>query len=123
MIEDINTLTYDGFIQKIKTIKTYRSNANKEYKVVKVNKTTLVLRDQRTKADFEVPAVQVFNAMQELGIENCTVPKMRQYVGTHAAPASAALIFWAFGRGQVPAAMKKFADLAFRIIREQQKRK
>ena len=123
MIEDINTLTYDGFIQKIKTIKTYRSNANKEYKVVKVNKTTLVLRDQRTKADFEVPAVQVFNAMQELGIENCTVPKMRQYVVTHAAPASAALIFWAFGRGQVQAAMKKFADLAFRIIREQQKRK
>ena len=123
MIEDINTLTYDSFIQKIKTIKTYRSNANKEYKVVKVNKTTLVLRDQRTKADFEVPAVQVFNAMQELGIENCTVSKMRQYVGTHAAPASAALIFWAFGRGQVQAAMKKFADLVFRIIREQQKRK
>ena len=123
MIEDINTLTYDSFIQKIKTIKTYRSNANKEYKVVKVNKTTLVLRDQRTKADFEVPAAQVFNAMQELGIENCTVPKMRQYVGTHAAPASAALIFWAFGRGQVQAAMKKFADLALRIIWEQQKRK
>ena len=123
MIEDINTLTYDSFIQKIKTIKTYRSNANKEYKVVKVNKTTLVLRDQRTKADFEVPAAQVFNAMQELGIENCTVSKMRQYVGTHAAPASAALIFWAFGRGQVQAAMKKFADLAFWIIREQQKRK
>ena len=123
MIEDINTLTYDSFIQKIKTIKTYRSNANKEYKVVKANKTTLVLRDQRTKTDFEVSAAQVFNAMQELGIENCTVPKMRQYVGTHAAPASAALIFWAFGRGQVQAAMKKFADLAFRIIREQQKRK
>lgn len=123
MIEDINTLTYDSFIQKIKTIKTYRSNANKEYKVVKANKTTLVLRDQRTKTDFEVPATQVFNAMQELGIENCTVPKMRQYVGTHAAPASAALIFWAFGRGQIQAAMKKFADLTFRIIREQQKRK
>ena len=123
MIEDINTLTYDSFIQKIKTIKTYCSNANKEYKVVKANKTTLVLRDQRTKTDFEVPAAQVFNAMQELGIEHCTVPKMRQYVGTHAAPASAALIFWAFGRGQVQAAMKKFADLAFRIIREQQKRK
>ena len=83
----------------------------------------MVLRDQRTKTDFEVPAAQVFNAMQELGIENCTVPKMRQYVGTHAAPASAALIFWAFGRGQVQAAMKKFADLAFRRIREQQKRK
>lgn len=123
MIEDINTLTYDSFIQKIKTIKTYRSNANKEYKVVKANKTTLVLRDQRTKTDFEVPAAQVFNAMQELGIENCTVPKMRQYVGTHAAPASAVLIFWAFGRGQVQAAMKKFADVVFRIIREQQKRK
>ncbi len=123
MIEDINTLTYDSFIQKIKTIKVYRSNANKEYKVVKVNKTTLVLRDQRTKTDFEVPAAQIFCAMHELGIENCTVPKMRQYVGTHAAPASAALIFWAFGRGQVQAALKKFADLAFRIIREQQKRK
>ena len=123
MIEDINTLTFDSFIQTIKTIKVYRSNANKEYKVVKVNKTTLVLRDQRTKTDFEVPAAQIFCAMHELGIENCTVPKMRQYVGTHAAPASAALIFWAFGRGRVHAQLKKFADLAFRIIREQQKRK
>ena len=37
------------------------------------------------------------------------------YVGTHTAPASAAFIFWAFGRGQVHAAIKKFADLAFRI--------
>lgn len=118
MIEDINTLTYDSFLQKIKTIKVYRSNAYKEYKVVKVNKTTLVLRDQRTKTDFEVPAAQVFNAMQELGIENCTIPKMRQYVGTHAAPASAALIFWAFGRGQVHAELKKFADVVFRMIRE-----
>ena len=123
MIEDINTLTFDSFIQTIKTIKVYRSNANKEYKVVKVNKTTLVLRDQRTKTDFEVPAAQIFCAMHELGIENCTVPKMRQYVGTHAAPASAALIFWAFGRGQVQAAIKKFTDLTVRIIREQQKRK
>lgn len=39
MIEDINTLIYDSFLQKIKTIKVYRSNAYKEYKVVKVNKT------------------------------------------------------------------------------------
>lgn len=76
MTEDINMLTFDNFIQKIKSIKTYRSNANKEYKVVKVNKTALVLRDQRTKADFEVPAAQVFAAMKELGIENCTVLKM-----------------------------------------------
>lgn len=90
MTEDINILTFDSFIQKIKTIKVYCSNAYKEYKVVKVNKTTLVLRDQRTKTDFEVPAAQIFCAMHELGIENCTVPKMRQYVGTHAAPASAA---------------------------------
>lgn len=30
MTEDINILTFDNFIQKIKTIKTYRSNANKE---------------------------------------------------------------------------------------------
>ncbi len=29
MIEDINTLTFDSFIQTIKTIKVYRSNANK----------------------------------------------------------------------------------------------
>ena len=114
MIVDINTLTYDSFLQTIKTIKTYRSNANKEYKVVKANKTTLVLRDQRTKTDFEVPATQVFCAMKDFGIENCTVPQMRQYVGTYAAPSSAALIYWAFGRGKVHSDIKKLADLAFR---------
>ena len=89
MIVDINTLTFDSFIQTVKTIRVYRSNANKEYKVVKANKTTLVLRNQRTKTDFEVPASQVFYAMKDFGIENCTVPNMRQYVGTYAAPASA----------------------------------
>lgn len=36
MTEDINILTFDSFIQKIKTIKVYCSNAYKEYKVVKV---------------------------------------------------------------------------------------
>lgn len=69
MIEDINILTYDSFIQKIKTIKTYRSNANKEYKVVKANKTTLVLRDQRTKTDFEVPAAQVSMPCKNLALK------------------------------------------------------
>lgn len=121
MIEDINTLTFDSFIQTVKTIRVYRSAANKEYKVVRVNKTTLVLRDQRTKTDFEVPASQVFYAMKDFGIENCTVPNMRQYVGTSAAPASAALIYWGFGRGRVLAEFKKFADLAFRLIKKQQK--
>jgi len=121
MTTDINTLTYDCFIQKIKTIKTYRSNANKEYKVMKANKTTLVLRDQRTKTDFEGPAIQIFYAMQDLGIENCTVPNMRKYVGTNAAPASAALIYWAFGRGQVHAEIKKISDLVFKKLRKQLK--
>ena len=41
MTEDINILTFDNFIQKIKTIKTYRSNANKEYKVVKDRKSVV----------------------------------------------------------------------------------
>ena len=121
MIADINTLTYDSFIQKIKTIKTYRSNANKEYKVVKANKTTLVLRDQRTKTDYEVAANQLFYAMRDFGIENCTVANMRKYVGTYAAAASAALVYWAFGRGQIHAEIKKFADLAFKMIKKQQK--
>ena len=121
MITDINALTYDSFLQKIKTIKTYRSNAYKEYKVMKANQTTLVLRDQRTKTDYEGPAIQIFYAMQEVGIENCTVPNMRKYVGSHAAPASAALIYWAFGRGKVHAEIKKLSDLAFKLIKEQQK--
>ena len=48
--------------------------------------------------------------------------KMRQYVGTHAAPASAALLFWALGRALVQAAINKIADLTVRTIREQAKR-
>lgn len=118
MITDINTLTYDSFLQKIKTIKTYRSNAHKEYKVVKANKTTLVLRDQRTKTDFKVTANQLFCAMKNLGTESCTVSNIRKYVGTNAAPASAALIYWGFGRGQVNAEYKKLADLICKMIRE-----
>ncbi len=122
MTADINTLTYDSFIQKIKATKVYRSNANKEYKVMKANKTYVVLRDQRTKTDYQVPAIQILLAMGDLGIESCTVTNMRAYVGTYAAPASAALIYWVFGHGTDHAKVKEIADLVFKLIKEEKKK-
>lgn len=119
MIEDIRTKwTYDSFIQKVKTIKTYRSNANKEYKVMKVKEDTLVLRDLRTKKDYEVSALQIYRAMADLSIVNCTVANMRKYVGTSAAPASAALVFWACGRGTAKAHLKMLSDMILKSILE-----
>ncbi len=119
MIEDINTKwTYDSFIQKVKTIKIYRSNAYKEYKVMKVKEDTLVLRDLRTKTDYEVSAPLIFCAMVELGILNCTVANMRKFVGTYAAPASAALVFWACGRGTAKANLKMLSDMILKSLLE-----
>ncbi len=117
MMTDIDTLTPETFIQKIKATKAYYSNANKEYKVMKANLKTLVLRDQRTKTDFEVAAPAVWSAMFEFGIYDCTVPNMRVYVGKKAAPACAALVFWVFGKGTGRAQIKELADLVFKNIR------
>ena len=117
MMTDLDTLTPEIFIKKIKATKAYYSNANKEYEVMKANLEKLVLRDQRTKTDFEVATPAVWSAMCDFGIYDCTVPNMRQYVGAKAAPACAALVFWVFGKGTGKALIKELADLVFKNIR------
>lgn len=73
-------ISFDEFVEKIKNTKTYCSNSYKEYRVMKANKDILVLRDQRTRNEFQVSTMQLYVAMQEREIQNCTVANMKFYL-------------------------------------------
>ena len=117
MIKIAREISFDEFVEKIKNTKTYCSNSYKEYRVMKANKDILVLRDQRTRNEFQVSTMQLYIAMQEYEIRNCTVANMKFYVGAKAAPSCAALIFAAFGRGQMHEAIRLIAEEVFGKIR------
>ena len=117
MIKIAKEISFEEFLEKIKKTKTYCSNANKEYRVMKANKDKLVLRDQRTRNVYEVSTMQLYVAMQECEIQNCTVANMKFYVGAKAAPSCAALIFAVFGRGQMYESIRLIAEEVFRNIR------
>ena len=117
MIKIAKEISFDEFLEKIKSKKTYCSNSNKEYRVMKANKDILVLRDQRTRNEFQVPTMQLYVAMQECEIKNCTVANMKFYVGAKAVPSCAALIFATFGRGQMHEEIRLIAEEVFSKIK------
>lgn len=110
-------ISFEEFVEKIKSMKTYRSNSYKEYRVMKANKDLLILRDQRTRNEYEVSTMQLYVAMQECEIQNCTVANMKFYVGAKAAPSCAALIFAVFGRGHFHEEIRLIAEEVFGNIR------
>lgn len=59
---------------------------------MRVTKEEVDLRDDRTKKVYTVPIVSLYNAITFLTPKACTVPNMKKFVGTKAAPACAALI-------------------------------
>ena len=81
--------------------KGYSSTALKEYRVMRVTEEEVDLRDDRTKMIYTVPIISLYNAITSLTPKACTVPNMKKFVGTKAAPACAALISWTVGRRQI----------------------
>jgi hypothetical protein len=102
--------TYNEFVAEVKETKSYRSSANKEYKVVKVTKSNLDLRDERTKEVYAVDLQQVYAALADNGAVQCTVTCLKNYVGAKAAPACAALIYWVAGKGSNRALARKIFE-------------
>lgn len=110
-------LSYSEFMAAVKETKSYRSSANKEYRVTRVTKNEIDLRDQRTKVVFTVDPQQVYAALAENGAAGCTVPCLKMYVGAKAAPASAALIYRVAGGGRFYAQMDKLVDIVKTMMR------
>ncbi len=93
-------VTLKDFIAKLHETKGYSSTALKEYRVMRVTEEEVDLRDDRTKMIYTVPIISLYNAITSLTPKACTVPNMKKFVGTKAAPACAALISWTVGRRQ-----------------------
>lgn len=112
----VMAMTFKEFIDKVKKTTTYKSKMHKMYQVMKASSSSFMLKDLRSKEEFTVQAQVVYNALQELGAENCTVSSLKTYVGAKAAPACSALIYYVAGAGEYKVSMKEMADLMKKIL-------
>lgn len=106
---DCNTI--EEFMDVIKKMKTFRSSANKQYRLLKATKTLIQVRDERTKELHEFTPYALWAAYCELSEPERTVSNLRGYVGTNAAPSAAALLYASVGRGQVQTAINTLIGL------------
>lgn len=107
MSSDPDHVDYAEFVEIIASEKYYRSSANKEYRVVRSNKTTTVLRDMSKGLELKVPTPAIYQIYQELHPSEIQVKTVVPYVGRENAPAVSALLYCIVGRGSTLHTMRK----------------
>lgn len=93
-------LPYEKFVELIAEEKNIRSKANKEWKVVRANKTTTVIRDVSKRQDYTIPTRNLYEAHLNLEEEEIQISNVAPYVGKKNAPAASALLYNVVGQRQ-----------------------
>lgn len=109
---------FEKFVELIAAEKSIRSKANKEWRVVRANRTTTVIRDVAKGLDFNISSHDLYEAHLNLGENEIQVSTLVPYVGRHNAPAASALLYNIVGRGQSMNQFRKFAQQLFEKMRE-----
>ena len=109
---------FEKFVELIAAEKSIRSKANKEWRVVRANRTTTVIRDVAKGLDFNISSHDLYEAHLNLGENEIQVSTLVPYVGRHNAPAASALLYNIVGRGQSMNRFRKFAQQLFEKMRE-----
>lgn len=105
---------FEKFVELIAAEKSIRSKANKEWRVVRANRTTTVIRDVAKRQDFNISSHDLYEAHLNLGENEIQVSTLVPYVGRQNAPAASALLYNIVGRGQSMNQFRKFVQQLFR---------
>lgn len=97
---DGGKVNFETFVNILGCEKTILSKANKEWRVVRSNKTTTVVRDVRNRRDFSMPTSSLYEAYCETGKNDIQVAALARYVGKANAPAASALLYNTVGKGK-----------------------
>ena len=111
---------YEEFVKAIAKEKTILSKALKEWKVVRANNTTTVIRDVRKRQDFEMPTRRLYEAHLNLDKDEIQISTVAPYVGKVNAPAASALLYNVVSAGRL---MNNFRNYAREMMRDIKKKK
>jgi hypothetical protein len=109
---------FEKFVELIAAEKSIRSKANKEWRIVRANRTTTVIRDVTKRQDYNISTHDLYEAHLNLGENEIQVAALIPYVGRQNAPAASALLYNIVGRGQSMNQFRKFAQQLFEKMRE-----
>lgn len=109
---------FEKFVELIAAEKSIRSKANKEWRVVRANRTTTVIRDVTKRQNFNIPTHDLYEAHLNLSENEIQVSALVPYVGRQNASAASALLYNIVGRGQSMNQFRKFAQQLFEKMRE-----
>lgn len=110
-------LSYERFVELLAAEKSIRSKANKEWRVVRANKTNTVIRDVANRQEFTIATHDLYEAHLNLAENEIQVSTLAPYVGRKNAPAASALLYNVVGQGQAYNAMRKYAQEFFKNLK------
>ena len=93
-------LSYEKFVEQIAAEKTVLSKARKEWRVVRANPTTTVIRDVDRRKEYKIPTRNLYEAHLHLDKDEIQIAKVAPFVGKENAPAASALLYNIVGQGQ-----------------------
>lgn len=108
MCQDDGKLSFADFIKLIASEKDYRSSANKEWRMVRTNMKTTVLRDVNKKQDFFVSTRDIYDIYLELDPSEIQIKTVAPFVGKENASAVSALLYCLVGRGRAMHFFRRF---------------
>ena len=105
----LSKVSFDEFLSRIKSEKSIRSKANKEWRVVKTDELKTTIRDVRTKENYTIPTRELYEAHLALNADDIQIASVTPFVGKENASAASALLYNIVGRGQSMNALRKIA--------------
>ena len=100
-------LPYGKFVELIAEEKDFYSKARKEWRMVRVNKTTTVIRDVGKRQDFAIPTRDLYEAHLHLEEYEIQISTVAPFVGRQNASAASALLYNIVGRGHMFSYLRK----------------
>ncbi len=103
-------VTFETFVRLVAEEKSIRSKANKEWRVMRANATTTVIRDVDRHMDYSMPTRKLYEAHLALTGKQIQVAALVPFVGKDCAPAASALLYNIVGQGQWRNNIRKFVN-------------
>jgi hypothetical protein len=107
-------VTFETFVRLVADENSIRSRANKEWRVMRANATTTVIRDVDRCKDYSMPTRKLHEAHLALSQKQIQVSALVPFVGKDCASAASALLYNIVGQGKGRNSLRKFVHNALK---------
>jgi hypothetical protein len=107
-------VTFETFVRLVADENSIRSRANKEWRVMRANATTTVIRDVDRCKDYSMPTRKLHEAHLALSQKQIQVSALVPFVGKDCASAASALLYNIVGQGKGRNSLRKLVDNALK---------